>query len=310
MNAPYDRYGSVAVIVAETRRLAAFGQERTVIIVALPNVRSTVLQLLAASRHHAIVGQAPTNTQKTGTASHAMTSDDARENRHGTVNFQGISFPRLLVEGTVIVISILLAFGIDAWWERTRDDEIREAYLYALNDEFLAAAAEMDEQIEDHRRQLETIDTLLTHLAENADEDSIFPLMRLWGHFVYAPAHPVLEDLANSSSVEGLGIPELRFQLLRYGQAKEFLSVVADRERRLTEELIWPFLLENTDVARSPAQQLIKPRFDSGVDALYDSRYFQNLLLRKRYLVAWQLRMDEEIRSTIDRVLFQVDEAI
>jgi hypothetical protein len=268
------------------------------------------LQLLSASRHHAIVGQVPTNTQKTGIARHGMTSDDARENRQGTVNFQGISFPRLLVEGTVIVISILLAFGIDAWWERTRDDEIREAYLYALNDEFLAAAAEMDEQIEDHRRQLETIDTLLTHLAENADEDSIFPLMRLWGHFVYAPAHPVLEDLANSSSVEGLGIPDLRFQLLRYGQAKEFLSVVADRERRLTEELIWPFLLENTDVARSPGQQLIKPRFDSGVEALYDSRYFQNLLLRKRYLVAWQLRMDEEIRSTIDRVLSQVDEAI
>lgn len=260
----------------------------------------------AASCHR---GQVATNEPKVEITSIDMASDDTDKKHQGTVTLKEIPFARLLVEGTVIVISILLAFGIDAWWERTRDDEIRDAYLAALNDEFQAAAAEMDEQIEDHRRQLETIETLLSRLAEHADEDSIFSLTRLWGHFVYSPAHPVLEDLANSSSVEGLGIPELRLELLRYGQAKEFLSVVADRERRLTEELIWPFLLENTDVARSSPQQLIKPRFDSGVESLYDSRYFQNLLLRKQNLVNWQLSMDQEIRGIIDRVLAQVDAA-
>lgn len=221
-----------------------------------------------------------------------------------------IPLARFLVEGLVIVVSILLAFGIDAWWDRTKDDELRTAYLTALKDEFEAAAAEMDEQIGDHRRQVENIENLLMLLAEGEVGNSIWPLSGLWGNFVYAPYHPVLEDLANSASVEGLGIPELRFELLRYGQVKDFLSVVNGRERKLTEELIWPFLLENTDVAQSSAQNVIEPRFDSGAASLHNSRYFQNLLLRKRRLAAWQLEMDQEVRDSINRVLTHVEAAM
>lgn len=29
-----------------------------------------------------------------------------------------INLPQLLIDGVVIVISILLAFGIDAWWDQ------------------------------------------------------------------------------------------------------------------------------------------------------------------------------------------------
>jgi hypothetical protein len=221
-----------------------------------------------------------------------------------------ILLARFLVEGIVIVVSILLAFGIDAWWDSTQDDELRAAYLIALKNEFEAAAAEMDDQIGDHRRQVENIETLLTRLAEGEADNSIFPMRGLWGHYVYAPYHPVLNDLANSASVEGLGISELRFELLRYGQAKDFLSVVSDRERKLTEELVWPFLLENTDVAQSTSQKVIKPRFDSGAASLHDSRYFQNLLLRKRRLAAWQLEMDQEVRDSINRVLIHVEGAM
>ena len=34
-----------------------------------------------------------------------------------------IAWPRLLVEGLVIVVSILLAFAIDAWWEDRQEAE-------------------------------------------------------------------------------------------------------------------------------------------------------------------------------------------
>jgi len=35
-----------------------------------------------------------------------------------------IAWPRLLVEGLVIVVSILLAFAIDAWWEDRQEAEV------------------------------------------------------------------------------------------------------------------------------------------------------------------------------------------
>ncbi len=36
-----------------------------------------------------------------------------------------IDWPRLLAEGAAIVVSILLAFGIDAWWD-DRQERIEE----------------------------------------------------------------------------------------------------------------------------------------------------------------------------------------
>jgi hypothetical protein len=224
-----------------------------------------------------------------------------------------IPWVRVLLEGMVIVVSILLAFGIDAWWDRARNHDLRSAYLTALKDEFESAAAEMSDQIGDHRSQLARIEGLLAGLAEGVPEDSILPLLNGWGTYVYNPYHPVLDDLANSASVEMLGIPELRFDLLRYRWAKDFLTVMNDRERRLSEQLLHPFLLENTDLAQYHIPVVPsggEPRFDSGVEALYDNRYLQNLLIRRRSVVASQLSLDEQVMDTIERVLARVDAVI
>ena len=43
-----------------------------------------------------------------------------------------IPWARVLVEGVVIVASILLAFGIDAWWEQRQDREEERRILQAL----------------------------------------------------------------------------------------------------------------------------------------------------------------------------------
>ena len=45
----------------------------------------------------------------------------------------------MLVEGVVIVFSILLAFGIDAWWERRGEAAREREALAALAEDFAAA---------------------------------------------------------------------------------------------------------------------------------------------------------------------------
>jgi hypothetical protein len=148
----------------------------------------------------------------------------------------------------------------------------------ALESEFTEAALEMDEQVQDHGCQLASIDSLLVMLAER--RESISPLVdELRGVYVYGPYHPVFEDLANTSSVELLDSPELRFDLLRYGQAKDFLAVLSARELRLWEDLMQPFLLETTDAAVHSSPFTAEPRFEDGAENLYGSRYFQNMLI-------------------------------
>ena len=49
-----------------------------------------------------------------------------------------ISWRRILVEGLVIVVSILLAFGIEAWWQERGDRTAELEALVGLHAEFTA----------------------------------------------------------------------------------------------------------------------------------------------------------------------------
>lgn len=63
----------------------------------------------------------------------------------------GIPWKRVVVEGSVIVASILLAFGIDAWWD---DRQLREsdiAHLHGVVEELRSHRSLLAEAIESHR---------------------------------------------------------------------------------------------------------------------------------------------------------------
>jgi len=69
-----------------------------------------------------------------------------------TASHQPIRWSRILVEGAVIVASILLAFGIDAWWiaEQERDEE--QAVLSSLAKEFHTNKSEAESVIATYER--------------------------------------------------------------------------------------------------------------------------------------------------------------
>ena len=97
---------------------------------------------------------------------------------------------------------------------------------------------------------------------------------------MFGPSQPAFEALANSSGVE-LGIPpELRFSLLRYGQAKDFLEVVSARELQEWQNLMKPYLLEYTDARLSisgPERPTPPEGAGTGAGQLYSDPYFRNL---------------------------------
>ena len=63
---------------------------------------------------------------------------------------QPIEWNRLLVEGVVIVASILLAFAIDAWWDKRQELQDEERQL-------LSIVAELDSNAERIREKLDTL---------------------------------------------------------------------------------------------------------------------------------------------------------
>ncbi len=214
------------------------------------------------------------------------------------------------VEGLVIVASILLAFTVDALWDQRQERKLMFEYLTALEGEFLAAQDEILEQIDDHSGQLTAVDELLAGLAAGESEDFLLPrLRRLNALYVYGPAHPVFEDLANAGAVNVFESNDLRFALLRYGQSREFLTELAGREAELWHGYMHPYLIERTDILPQTSERDragLMPRFPSGIDTLYNDRTFQNLLLRRKRSIISQLRLDHDVNEAIEAVLAQM----
>ena len=215
---------------------------------------------------------------------------------------------RLALEGLVIVASILLAFALDAAWEGRQERLLRNEYLRVLEDEFVSAADEMQEQIEYHERQLVAIETMLENL-EQGQKFKANDFRRLRGLFYFGPAHPVFNDLANTSSVDILGFSSLRLALFRYGREKEFLQNRHARETAFWQNEMSPYLNQTFDYSvyldESPDNVTVS-RIISDESADHDDRYLKNLLIVRRGMVRGQLRMDREIASIIGEILADI----
>ena len=65
---------------------------------------------------------------------------------------RSIPWPRILAEGVAIVVSILLAFGIQAWWEGRQEINREQRMLGALVAEFEENAEVLEEAQQVYRR--------------------------------------------------------------------------------------------------------------------------------------------------------------
>jgi hypothetical protein len=82
-----------------------------------------------------------------------------------------LSFSRIIGEGVAIIVSILIAFGIDAWWDARQDREREVTLLASLRSEFAYNLDELDRLASWHARTSEYANRLL-HLSR---ADSLDP---------------------------------------------------------------------------------------------------------------------------------------
>lgn len=146
---------------------------------------------------------------------------------------------RIVVEGVVIVSSILLAFGIQAWWDARGDASRRDAVLEGLRSDFEAARTDLDRVTPFHQRGLSGAAELM-QLGEDgpivgvdaARVDSLFAAAM--GGASYDPPLGALEALITSGDLDLLGDPELTVYLVGFPA----LVTDLDREQRYMRELL------------------------------------------------------------------------
>lgn len=72
-----------------------------------------------------------------------------------------IAWGRLLADSTAIVMSILLAFAIDAWWADRQDRVEETRILEALEAEFEDNARKLPDRLFNHQRSADSATALL-----------------------------------------------------------------------------------------------------------------------------------------------------
>jgi hypothetical protein len=133
---------------------------------------------------------------------------------------------RILAEGVAIVVSILLAFAIDAWWDEAGERSRERTVLAGLRGEFDANRGRLAANLAQHEGTHEAALTLMEISDSGApvEPDSMEYLLRrvFVDAYSYNPSGGVLEGLIASGELGLVRDPELRGLLASWpGQLDE-----------------------------------------------------------------------------------------
>lgn len=125
-------------------------------------------------------------------------------------------------EGTAIIVSILLAFAIDAWWDERGERRQEAALMHGLHADFQASQAHLERWLAGNRAVEDASSELLDQLrmADRGAPVSVNGRLFLGvlSSPTYSPTDATLGAALSSGKIELLGSLELRKELAAWEQ--------------------------------------------------------------------------------------------
>lgn len=195
---------------------------------------------------------------------------------------------RLLLEGLVVVASILVAFALDAWWNMRVEERTEIAHLRALQSDFeqnisrLESLIAREEAIADASRRLLRV---ASSIGIPSPEDSMRNLLgRVFNSGRFEPVMGAYEAVVSSG-----GLAQVRDDSLRLALA-DFASLVEGSYwEQYSDELYFDFLRSYTGQlgmahavlsSDSAAEARTEAGADYNLQLLSDPKFREHLALR------------------------------
>jgi hypothetical protein len=223
----------------------------------------------------------------------------------------GAPWPKMATEGLVIIVSILLAFSIDAWWDaRGEARDVREE---------LALLAH---QMEANRGRLAEITDGLERVTSSADAlvDAIQPeptllsqdsLFRLVGRTLTFPDPAVesaaLESILGGAQARGVGGGILRDHLLSFRADLDYLEDNFPLLRERREDVI-AHLVRTTPLASASAPPDDETAFPFPTESVLADPQLEGLLLNLRLRAGNVLNATRRLGAMADSIVVDVAE--
>ena len=241
-----------------------------------------------------------------------------------------LPWARVVVEGGTIVLSILLAFGIDAWWAQRGDRQHLAAALDAVREEFEADRELLVFQLSVERLILAGIDEVVAAMEPALGSTVMIPDTLLAAAMIWAPTFDpptaALDALISSGEVDRVQDPKLRSVLRAWPSALADVREEQLGARTTVAEQLWAPLLASFEyraaIDRSnefwaAASAGLRPGTDSPVFtrrsvtvvAVPAELRMINALMLNRYWLTSIIAELELLQGQLDEVLRLLDAA-
>lgn len=138
-----------------------------------------------------------------------------------------IDWTRRLAEAVTITLSILVAFGIDAWWDGVQERRADAASLESVRRELVTTRGLLDDAIRLHaltQTQARIVLEMTSAGEATVPPDSLNTLViSLWRSYIINPPTGALQAAVQSGAVARLEDEELKDRLLGWGGLLEDL---------------------------------------------------------------------------------------
>jgi hypothetical protein len=230
---------------------------------------------------------------------------------------------RLLLEGAVITLSILMAFSIDAWWENAQERDDDRTHLETVLRELQTTAGLLDDAIRLHARSQDLALAVLEVTSAGRltiPTDSLeYLVLSLWNSYEINPPTGALRAATLSGTIGRLQDEQLKDQLLGWdGRLADLLEEeVSGRENAqvfMHEYLagqtamhgVWSGMRASVSGEATSSQarrELPSSLHGPGVESLISDAEFENRILG--LLVHGQVSEDEAqaFRLVLDDVI-------
>lgn len=224
----------------------------------------------------------------------------------------------VLLEGVVIVASILLAFAIDAWWDNRIDQQREREHLESMRTEFQASLSGLDEVLTSVQGHAKNIETFIELLKTSGDKPVVVPGSLLGSAITWRTSDvstSTLSALMASGDLNLLRNVELRENL---AGLPAFLSDVTEDEiiaQRFAESEMSVFLAREGLAEIAYANRSGVPEGIQSLDApdaisVRSSPELIGLLTARRVHFWYSEAGLPDVRSYLEMLIEQIDEEL
>ena len=213
---------------------------------------------------------------------------------------EGRRWGRVVAEGLLIVFSILLAFGIEAWWSQRGDGQAEVEALQGLKDDFVeslgrfaSVRSEHDDVRDASVRLLDMTGPAANQTVSDLVMDTL--VMALIAYPKVFPVTATYDALIASGRIALLKSAALRRELARWSTAVVDLREEERDAFRQMDQRLLPYLWDYVPVVTLDVN--VHPRYeDVALNRSGFSRRYRELLRSMRFENAVEERMNSSIR--------------